>query len=67
MQKDTKTNQVCMGWRIPSLSKTNFLGHQLSYLAMATKPSQLIKASFTLYKDYVIINNLFLIQHVLTL
>ena len=48
-----------MGWRIPSLFKwNNFLSHQLSYLttvphihlAMATKPPQLIKASFTLYK-----------------
>ena len=48
----------CMGWRIPSLFKsTNFLSHQLSHLtavphihlAMATKPPQLIKASFTLY------------------
>ena len=54
---------ACMGWRIPSLSKTNFLRHQLSHLttvpyihlAMATKPHQLIKASFTRYKDYDII------------
>ena len=48
------------------------------HLAMATKPPRLIKASFTLCKDYDIIfscklvinnisieNNLFLIQHVL--
>ena len=47
----------CMGWRIPSLSKSHFLSHQLSHLttvphihlAMATKSPQLIKASFTKY------------------
>ena len=51
---------VWMGWRIPSLSKSHLLSHQLSHLttvphinlAMAAKPPQLIKASFTLYKYY---------------
>ena len=54
-----------MGWRIPSLSKSHFRSHQLSHLttvphihpAMATKPLQLIKASFTIYKDYDIVSN----------
>ena len=55
-----------MGWRIPSLFKSSdFLCNQLRlsnlarvhhiHLAMTTKPLQLIKASFTLYKDYDIL------------
>ena len=61
-----KFNQIFMGWRIPSLFKSSdFLCNQLRlsnlarvhhiHLAMTTKPLQLIKASFTLYKDYDIL------------
>ena len=56
-----------MGWRIPSLSKSHFLNHQLSHLAivhdihlaMATKPPQLINNIFFL-SDYL--RNFFLHQ-----
>ena len=33
----------CMGWRIPSLSKSHFLSHQLRHLAMQHSMKQLIK------------------------
>ena len=40
----------------PSLSHLATLPH--THLAMATKPPQFIKASFTLFEDYDIENNL---------
>ena len=63
---------LCMGWRIPSLFKSsNFLSPQLSHLttvpyihlAMATKPPQLIKASFTLYKNKMQKLTIIIMQH----
>ena len=46
----------CMEWRIPSMSKSNFLNHQLSHLAavpqihlaMATNPPQLINNAISI-------------------
>ena len=55
-----------MGWRIPSLSKSNFLSHQLSHLAtgpqihlaMATKPPQLITNVISI----ILVFNVFIIE-----